>query len=271
MTGPSCSSTCGTCLKLVRRPSLPSSSFSLIAVPLADASRVGVFGTSFGGGHVIAVAAKDKRVAAAISQCPFTSGPHSAATLGWYAPFALTALGIKDLLFGKPGDYVPVKLAGKPGEGVLCPSLRYQRLPLTSHEPTVALMNAPDVESGYKRLIPPSLEARGLPITVAARAALQIPFLRPGSYAPQVECPIFFAICKGDTVAPAGPTRGWAKMAPRGVVKEYEVRPLVVRSEAWKSGADEEVNSWDTSRSMSTRDSSRRRRIMSISFARSFP
>lgn len=88
-------------------------------------------------------------------------------------------------------------------------------------------MNAPDVEAGYRRLIPPSLEARGLALTVAARAALQIPFLRPGSYAPQVECPIYFAICKQDTVAPAGPTRGWAKLAPKGVVKEYDVRFVV--------------------------------------------
>lgn len=105
-------------------PEVGASAFLSLLLPFkpnpflrTDASRVGIFGTSFGGGHVIAVAAKDKRVAAAISQCPFTSGPHSAATLGWYAPLALTWLGIKDVLFGKPGDFVPVKLAGKPGEG----------------------------------------------------------------------------------------------------------------------------------------------------------
>ena len=39
-----------------------------------DPDRVVVWGTSFGGGHVIVTAAQDKRLAAAIAQCPFTDG-----------------------------------------------------------------------------------------------------------------------------------------------------------------------------------------------------
>ncbi len=33
-----------------------------------------MWGTSFGGGHVIVTAAEDRRIAAVIAQCPFTDG-----------------------------------------------------------------------------------------------------------------------------------------------------------------------------------------------------
>lgn len=44
------------------------------AVEGVDPERVVIWGTSFGGGHVIHTAARDPRVAAVISQCPFTDG-----------------------------------------------------------------------------------------------------------------------------------------------------------------------------------------------------
>ena len=43
------------------------------SLPQVDGSRVVLWGTSFGGGHVLAVGARE-RVAAVIAQCPFTSG-----------------------------------------------------------------------------------------------------------------------------------------------------------------------------------------------------
>src|SRR5947208_9392417 len=39
-----------------------------------DTSRIALWGTSFGGGHVIEAAARDGAVAAVVSQCPFTDG-----------------------------------------------------------------------------------------------------------------------------------------------------------------------------------------------------
>jgi fermentation-respiration switch protein FrsA (DUF1100 family) len=39
-----------------------------------DPARIGIFGTSFSGGHVLAIAALDKRVKAVVSQVPFVSG-----------------------------------------------------------------------------------------------------------------------------------------------------------------------------------------------------
>src|SRR5438094_2792153 len=39
-----------------------------------DTSRIALWGTSFGGGHVIEAAARDGSVGAVVSQCPFTDG-----------------------------------------------------------------------------------------------------------------------------------------------------------------------------------------------------
>ena len=45
-----------------------------ITRPEVDPSRIGVWGTSFAGGHALVVAAIDKRVKAVVSQVPFISG-----------------------------------------------------------------------------------------------------------------------------------------------------------------------------------------------------
>ncbi|MEU2007254.1 alpha/beta hydrolase [Rhodococcus sp. NPDC019627] len=48
-----------------------------IARPEVDGNRVGVWGTSFAGGHALMVAAIDKRVKAVVAQVPFVSGPET--------------------------------------------------------------------------------------------------------------------------------------------------------------------------------------------------
>jgi fermentation-respiration switch protein FrsA (DUF1100 family) len=49
--------------------------------PDVDASRVGIWGSSFSGGHVLQVAAIDKRVKAVVSQVPAISGPRTLSRL----------------------------------------------------------------------------------------------------------------------------------------------------------------------------------------------
>ncbi len=107
-------------------------------LPGIDPDRIGLWGTSFGGGHVIATAARLPGIAAAVAQCPFTDGIVSARTL---SPSIFTRVGVlaaRDLVaarLGKPP--VMVSAVGKPGE--------------------VALMNAPDAYPGYLRLVPEGL------------------------------------------------------------------------------------------------------------------
>jgi len=166
---------------------------------MVDPERVGIFGTSFAGGHVIQVAAHDHRLKAVISQCPFTDGLSSAFTTGVTTLPSLLALGIRDTLFGTDKEPVTVRLVGSPGEA--------------------SLMNAPDVMEGFPPLIPEGFTPQEF---VPARIVVKMPTLRPGTYASKIECPIFFAVCGKDTVAPAQTTISHAKKAPKGTIKVYE-------------------------------------------------
>lgn len=164
-----------------------------------DHDRIGLWGTSFSGGHVIATAARLPGIAAVVAQCPFTDGIASARTLNPLTTARITALGVRDLVasrLGKPP--VMVATAGNPGD--------------------VALMNTPDAYPGYMRLVPEGTE---LPNQVAARVGLKIMTYRPGRLAARVACPILFCVCETDSVAPAGPTLRYAAEAPRGEVKTY--------------------------------------------------
>jgi len=83
---------------------------------------------------------------------------------------------------------------------------------------SAALMTATDAHGGYLALVPSGVSFRN---HVAARFALNILRYRPGRRAAKVSCPILFCICETDSVAPAGPTRRYAKKAPRGEVRLY--------------------------------------------------
>jgi dienelactone hydrolase len=168
-------------------------------LPGIDPDRIGLWGTSFSGGHVIATAARLPGIAAVVSQCPFTDSIASLGTLTPLISARITAMATRDLIgarFGAPP--VMVRTAGNPGE--------------------VALMNAPDVYPGYLKLVPDDTELRN---EVAARIGVTILPYRPGRLAAKVPCPILFCICETDSVAPSGPTRRYAATAPRGEVKLY--------------------------------------------------
>lgn len=82
-----------------------------------DPERIGIFGTSFSGGHVIQIGAADHRLKAIISQCPFTSGFQSSLCTGLSPLPGLLWVGVRDVLFGNDQDPVTVALMGKPGDG----------------------------------------------------------------------------------------------------------------------------------------------------------
>ena len=168
-------------------------------LPGIDPRRIGLWGTSFSGGHVIATAARVPGIAAVVAQCPFTD---SVASLGAINPLIsarLTALATRDLVTARfGGNPVMVPTAGHPGD--------------------VALMTSPDAYPGYLALVPEGVEMRN---EVAARIGVKLLPYRPGRLAAKVPCPILFCICESDTVAPPGPTRRYAATAPRGEVKLY--------------------------------------------------
>ncbi|MBI2692442.1 MAG: alpha/beta fold hydrolase [Solirubrobacterales bacterium] len=164
-----------------------------------DSDRVALFGSSFGGGHVIAVAADRDDIAAVVSQCPFTDGQASGMTLGFVSTIKVgayaTADAVSRLLHRKP---VYARLAGTRGEP--------------------AMMTAHDVVYGYRALMP---EGYADDNRVAARIGLDILFERPGRRMKDLKCPTLVCACEKDTVAPYGPTANYAKEAPNVELKSY--------------------------------------------------
>jgi pimeloyl-ACP methyl ester carboxylesterase len=166
-------------------------------LPGIDPRRIGLWGTSFSGGHVIATAARVPGIAAVVSQCPFTDSVASFGTVNPLVSARLSALAIRDLVTARfGGNPVMVKTAGHPGE--------------------VALMTSPDAYPGFLALVPDGVQIRN---EVTARIGVKLLPYRPGRLAAKVACPILFCICENDTVAPSGPTRRYAALAPKGEVK----------------------------------------------------
>ncbi len=166
-----------------------------------DPDRIALFGSSFSGGHVIVVGAEDPRIAAVISQCPFTDGLASLPKLGAANIVKATIAGLRDqagALRGSSPEYIPA--VGEPG--------------------TFAVMTASDAKPGFEALLPPETlwENR-----VAARIALWVAAYRPGLAAARLHSPALFCLTDGDTVAPAGRSAALAGRAPRGEIKHYPV------------------------------------------------
>ena len=169
------------------------------SLPGLDPERVVVWGTSFGGGHAILTAANDRRIAAAIAQCPFTDGPAALRAVPPRTSAKVTARAVRDTishLLGRPPVMIPT--SGPPG--------------------STALMTAPDVMPGYLALVP---GASSFQNEVAARAGLGIGLHTPGRATSRIACPILFCICETDTVAPAAAAIRHANKAPRGEVRLY--------------------------------------------------
>lgn len=166
-----------------------------------DNGRIVLWGTSFGGGHVIVAAARDQQIEAVVAQCPFTDGIASGLASNTWTSMKLSGRALGDLagsVIGRPP--LMVATAGRPG--------------------TTALMTSPDSYDGYLALAPDADES--FHNWVAARVALQIVRHRPGRRAKDVRCPILFTVCETDSVAPAEATLRYARTAPLGETKTYD-------------------------------------------------
>lgn len=166
-----------------------------------DSTRIAVWGSSFGGGHAIAVAARHPELAGAIAQCPFTDGLAS-----------MLALSPRSVL-GVAPRAVADELAGLLGRGPV-------RVPLVGPPGSAALMTAPDAEPGYRALIPAGSTPR---LDVAARIGVRIGFHRPGRDAMKIRCPLMVNVCDRDTVAPPRATLRHVGRAPYLELIHYDL------------------------------------------------
>jgi dienelactone hydrolase len=185
-----------------------------------DPDRVALFGSSFSGGHVIVVAAQDQRIAAIVSQCPFTDGLASLPKLGLENIRRATVAALRDQLgafAGRPPYYIPA--VGAPG--------------------SFAVMTSPDAEPGFAALTPPETRWEN---RVAARIGLRVGTYRPGRAAARLACPALFCVCDGDLLAPAQRTLKYAATASLGEVKRYSVGHFEIYvGEAWERAVSDQT------------------------------
>jgi dienelactone hydrolase len=166
-----------------------------------DGTRVALWGSSFGGGHVMEAGARDADLKAVIAQCPFTDGTASGLTLGLVSTFKVTIASIADTIRGlRGGAPIYIGLAGKRGDA--------------------ALMTAPDVVAGQERLIARLASHNN---NVTARTALKTTFYRPGRSLKNVKAPTLVCVCENDTVAPAKPAIKFAKEASGTELQTYPI------------------------------------------------
>lgn len=169
-------------------------------LPGVDPRRIILWGTSFSGGHVIAVASREKDIAAVISQVPHLSGPATALANGPVQNVRLGNAAWRDLArmaMRRNPYYVPI--IGKPGE--------------------LAAMTAPDAFDGAKRLYPEGFEPNE---RVAARIFLEVGLYSPGRLAKKLNMPLLVQAASEDLTTPVMPAYRTAMRASKGQLIVYK-------------------------------------------------
>jgi dienelactone hydrolase len=178
---------------------------------LPGVERVGLFGSSFGGGHAITLAAEEPGLGAVVAQCPMTDGFKASLLAPKKTAAQLTKLALQDAggaRFGRAPKLV--KAVGKPGE--------------------VALMTAPDSVPGFASITPPDSVWVN---AISARAGLGILRYRPGAKASEIPCPILVCVCDGDSLVDVKASDRVAHDAPQGEVAHYPIGHFDIYTGEW--------------------------------------
>ncbi|MHA4854699.1 alpha/beta hydrolase [Rhodococcus sp. MSC1_016] len=179
-----------------------------------DPERVAIWGTSYGGGHALAVAARDKRIAAVIAQVAAVDG---VATLrsaihanGLGFMLQANVAGLRDLaraLTRRSPFLVPI--VGPPG--------------------SLAAMNSADAVTGMRAFAGATWRNE-----FAARELLAIALNRPITKARQLHCPVLLQIGEKDAVTPPATIEQLAqRIGSNAEVRRYPVGHFDVYVEPW--------------------------------------
>jgi uncharacterized protein len=163
-----------------------------------DASRVALWGSSFSGGHALAVAARDGGVAAVIAEGPHLTGTPAAGSRPRCEQVKLTAAGLRDgvgAVFRCRPYYIPV--VGPPG--------------------TVAALTSAEAEPGYRAAVP-AWDDR-----VPARIALPLPGNRPAARVQRIGVPVLYCVADEDPMTPPEAMEVVAARTRKGEVRHYPV------------------------------------------------
>ena len=160
-----------------------------------------MWGSSFSGGHVVAVAAEDPGIAAVVSQAPFTDGVSAIAAGGAVQALKLTGAGLRDglaMLLGRDPVYLPA--VGPPG--------------------SLAVMTAEEAEPGFADIDAPGSTWEN---RVAGRVALAVGGYRPYAKFGKLRQPVLVLVCDRDDTTPPGPAVKAAEKSPNATLVRYPI------------------------------------------------
>jgi uncharacterized protein len=177
------------------------------AQPGVDPRRVVVWGTSYSGGHVIPVAAGDRRIAAVVSQGAAMDG--RAVLLG---------RGVDRDPAARDRGKVP-RVAGAVVADLVGAAVRRppKMLPLLGEVGSGALMTGPGAVA-FREMTGPTFRNE-----MVARGVPRIARNRPVAYAAAVRCPTLLVVAERDEIAPAASVREVARrIGPAAQVAAYD-------------------------------------------------
>jgi len=164
-----------------------------------DDSKILLFGSSFSGGHVITLSAHRIDILATVAQCPYTNNLATMKTVSPLSALKIFPFVIADVLSSITGYHpVMIKLVDAHGK--------------------VAMMAVPDYKEVFK-LMPENLKFVN---KAPARTVLEFFKCSPSRYTKNIEIPIFYAVCRKDTLAPAWATIKCAKRSKKATIKAYD-------------------------------------------------
>ena len=164
-----------------------------------DPARIALFGSSFSGGHVVALAARHPEIAAAIAQVPYADGLVQLRITPPKVAWRATLDGIRDQVGAWRGrEPVMIAPTGPPG--------------------SYAVMTAPEAEPGFQAIT--GEDSRWMN-RVGARIMLHVGTYRPVAKAAQVRCPLLVQVGDHDETTPPEPAARMAQRAPRGELLRY--------------------------------------------------
>jgi dienelactone hydrolase len=178
---------------------------------LTGIAKVGLFGSSFGGGHVLSLAAEEPAVAAVVAQCPMTDGLKASLKTPKLTSAKLAKVALQDQVgsyLGRRPKLIPA--VGRPGE--------------------LALMSTDDAVSGFASITPPDSAWIN---AVAARVGLKIGLYRPGRRAAEIGCPVLVCVCDQDSLVDVEASDKVAHDAPQGEVAHYPIGHFDIYTGEW--------------------------------------
>lgn len=164
-----------------------------------DPERIALWGTSLGGGHVVAAAANDPRIAAVVAQIPFNGFPKQVEGRSFVQVLRLVGTMCRDVIRGLTGR-----------------SPYY--IPAVGTTNDLAVIGSSQAKQAIE-----TMDSDQWRNEVAPRVLFEMMRYKPSDVASQLKMPVLVCIAESDQEVPAHLSRQIAEKAPFGELRSYPV------------------------------------------------